>query len=970
VIGSAGVLQGIAYDSGSRTVWAGAGTLYAVVLDPGNETVAAYVGVDPSGVTYNSDNGNVCVTNAGNQTFECISFPNSVTSPTVNLSFNESGLPSGQPWSVTIGPYGPTQNSTTSQIEVQVLPGQAYAYQVGTLDPLYYASPSSGTVAVPSSTTVSVSFFPYNASQAPASVSFQEDPLSSPLPYDTSYWVDIDGLSLPGTSVVPGDVNFTLGPGDYTWTVLPINGYSVAPFTSSLYVSGPGTQIVNLSFFAIGNSSLPVQFTATGLPADAYWGLDIPGLSNGGQTGPTLSFGMRAGAYNFTVGPPAGFSASPSYGVFNVYGGLLNIVISFSGNGTIYPVTFNETGLPSGALWSVEMDGEWQETSASGLLFYEPNGTYSFEVYDGNGSGPYVPNPSSGVVDLDGAGASVAITFGSAPVTFPVLFVETGLVFGTVWSVTFFNSTYGTDGTTLNASAPNGTYSFTVGNVSGYSPNPASGTVTIAGAALAVNISFSTVPAAEQFAVDVVESGLPSGSDWTATLNGTSYNSTTPTIVFIESNGTYTLDVFATSANYTANYSSPVAVDGAAVAVGVTFSANTYLVTFLESGLAAGTSWTVTAVDEATQVATPGQSNGAEIALRLPEGTYGLTATGPTGDRVSITPSSLDVNGASPSPVTVAYTSLNPGGVAPGALPIPLVVEAGVITLLLASLAAAWGYSSYRYGRRRAEGEEWVRELQAEARETDDPRIRSYSAPHAPTVAAPRRGRRTRRRTTHPPSRPPYGPIGMTTGWAELLAAAAVGGAAGWLGNYLWTHRRAPVSLPPGSRPDESSVTAPAPRAGVEPLAAPLSPGATVERADPAPATAASAEEGLGLARRIILHLAGLGRLGYDEVARVGFTQQDMASALSARQGSLVRVLRRLEAAEVLTVDRRHVSGVPRRLKVYRPTSLGESIARDLRHPTDGAPRGTGSPRAPPPVRPSTAGDWVVQRSSTEARHP
>jgi DNA-binding MarR family transcriptional regulator len=120
------------------------------------------------------------------------------------------------------------------------------------------------------------------------------------------------------------------------------------------------------------------------------------------------------------------------------------------------------------------------------------------------------------------------------------------------------------------------------------------------------------------------------------------------------------------------------------------------------------------------------------------------------------------------------------------------------------------------------------------------------------------------------------------------------------------------------------------------------------------------AGEGLGLARRVILHLSLLGRLGSDEVARIGFTQEGMAAALSVRQGSLVRVLQRLEAAEVLTVDRRHISGVDRRRKVYRLTALGESIARDLRHPSS-HPTGTSEPPRPrEPPRPTTTDNWVV----------
>lgn len=85
-------------------------------------------------------------------------------------------------------------------------------------------------------------------------------------------------------------------------------------------------------------------------------------------------------------------------------------------------------------------------------------------------------------------------------------------------------------------------------------------------------------------------------------------------------------------------------------------------------------------------------------------------------------------------------------------------------------------------------------------------------------------------------------------------------------------------------------------------------------------------------AGRVIVHLASLGRLGNDEVARIGHTQRGMTEALGIRQGTLAKVLSRLESAEVVEVDRRHVQGEPRRLKVYRLTALGESVARDLRH--------------------------------------
>ncbi|MCI4320315.1 MAG: PKD domain-containing protein [Thermoplasmata archaeon] len=89
--------------------------------------------------------------------------------------------------------------------------------------------------------------------------------------------------------------------------------------------------------------------------------------------------------------------------------------------------------------------------------------------------------------------------------------------------------------------------------------------------------------------------------------------------------------------------------------------------------------------------------------------------------------------------------------------------------------------------------------------------------------------------------------------------------------------------------------------------------------------------EGLRVSQRIVLHLARQGALHDDDVATVGYTQAGMASALGVRQNALTNVLTRLMAAQILRVELRHVSGQPRRLKVYTLTSRGEALARDLR---------------------------------------
>jgi DNA-binding PadR family transcriptional regulator len=120
--------------------------------------------------------------------------------------------------------------------------------------------------------------------------------------------------------------------------------------------------------------------------------------------------------------------------------------------------------------------------------------------------------------------------------------------------------------------------------------------------------------------------------------------------------------------------------------------------------------------------------------------------------------------------------------------------------------------------------------------------------------------------------------------------------------------------------------------------------------------------EGMGLAARVILHLAALPPLGPNDLASLAHTQQGMVSALSVRQGSLTKVLRRLLAGDAVRVERRYVSGANQRLKVYRLTALGESLSRDVRH------------RLMPPGPAPPVGAWIASspgpdRSGADPNH-
>jgi DNA-binding PadR family transcriptional regulator len=114
--------------------------------------------------------------------------------------------------------------------------------------------------------------------------------------------------------------------------------------------------------------------------------------------------------------------------------------------------------------------------------------------------------------------------------------------------------------------------------------------------------------------------------------------------------------------------------------------------------------------------------------------------------------------------------------------------------------------------------------------------------------------------------------------------------------------------------------------------------------------------EGIGLAARVLLHLAQLPRLGPNDIAPIERTQQGMVQRLGTRQGSLGKVLHRLCVGEVLRVEKSWVGGVNRRLKVYHLTPLGQAAAGDLlRRQTSGPSLAASAART---VRPVPRTEW------------
>ena len=289
----------------------------------------------------------------------------------------------------------------------------------------------------------------------------------------------------------------------------------------------------------------------------------------------------------------------------------------------MYNVTFSESGLPASTSWSVTLGGSQQSSTTSTIVFSEKNDTYSFTV--GFVSG-YAAAPASGSVTVAGAAVQQAIAFSPG---YTVTFSETGLTAPTSWSVTLAGTLQSSTTATILFSEKNGTYAFTVGSISGFAATPASGNVTVSGAATSQTIAFTTV-STTKYSVTFTESGLPSSTSWTVTLAGTPSSSTSTTITFSELNGSYGYSVGAVT-GYTANPSSgTVTVTGAAASVTIVFTKSTslggpaYAVTFAQTGLPATDLWDADALFSAgaSSLYFGASNTGPTTEFAIPDGSY------------------------------------------------------------------------------------------------------------------------------------------------------------------------------------------------------------------------------------------------------------------------------------------------------------------------------------------------------------
>jgi len=246
-----------------------------------------------------------------------------------------------------------------------------------------------------------------------------------------------------------------------------------------------------------------------------------------------------------------------------------------------FPATFTETGLPPGTAWALGLGPARYAVRGASLALALVNGSYTFSTPPLAG---FQSVNATGNLSITGAASAVTILFER---TYPIAFVEVGLLAGDVWNVSIGPYDNISSAGELDLWEPNGTFTYSVAPVPGFVANW-TGDVTVDGAGTMVNVVFSRV----FYNVVFLESGLPVGTQWSATVGSITNQSTTTSDRIPEPNGSYSYQIPDLPGFVQSPASGSVYVRGHDTPINIRFTP-IYTVTFAEDGLPAGTNWTV-----------------------------------------------------------------------------------------------------------------------------------------------------------------------------------------------------------------------------------------------------------------------------------------------------------------------------------------------------------------------------------------
>jgi hypothetical protein len=320
--------------------------------------------------------------------------------------FTETGLPNGTLWTVTVHGNGTGQLAALEDLVGHsygtalnfTLPNGSYHYVVAPVNGSFFLNHSSrGTFVINGS------------GPAPISVAWLSPPVyaitfhESGLPSGMNWSVRVagwGGVAIHETvSSNSSNVTFYLPNGTFHFVVGLVIFFNVPTPGSGTFGVTNVSQTFNVSFTPVSPGAFyPVAFTESGLANGSHWWVRIVLTNTFGHSrstsassnGTSVFFLLQNGSYRFQVHGPRTYTiASGGSGTFSILGSSPSAFpVTFRPIPT-YSVTFAQSGLPNGTVWSVLVrtgsagSTPWpirltEASNSTSLSFSLPNGTYCY----------------------------------------------------------------------------------------------------------------------------------------------------------------------------------------------------------------------------------------------------------------------------------------------------------------------------------------------------------------------------------------------------------------------------------------------------------------------------------------------------------------------------------------------------------------------------------------------------------------
>ena len=469
------------------------------------------------------------------------------------FTFTENGLSSGMSWTVTVSSstYYQSYTSSSSTITFNNVPSY-----------VEWSVKSSGMSASPASS----GGYQLYSSDKSFSISFQ------PALYQTTFtnsadssnqyqWsVTLTGTEITGQSYSKTDTQyyesatFDIPQGSYTYSlsnmyVSPPGGSGVVNYGEIEYVpsspTGSFSGVPPATEFPTYNVYTgEITFSTSSLPGSDTFSVSLNGNSLSDSGGGQINYYVNPGTYTYSYSDNApGYSAvsndpdNPTGSISVSSNSYKYISVTYT---DYYNVYFNETGLPSGTDWIVNLSYNGGPYEENGLSVNDPSpiidleyGNYNYEIPD---AGNYHPYPASGSFTLDST-LYYDISFSYvAPELYPVTFTASNLPSSTEFWVNINGQNY-TGTASLIVNLPNGTDHYTYG-AAGYSTG--SGSVTVSGGPLqqSINFNLQTILYDITFSIELATGTFSLQGD-TIIFNGTTVTSGETLEI---SSGTYSVE--------------------------------------------------------------------------------------------------------------------------------------------------------------------------------------------------------------------------------------------------------------------------------------------------------------------------------------------------------------------------------------------------------------------------------------------